>query len=912
MPQNKPITYIAQIEYLQSYEVVKNLIDEFMIDDNKDFQRELLNKIKVNNPDTYDLSMEDSFDFLKNELDLDILQIFSYLGDEHFIVDNGKIKLCGKTLEEYHLLSSSIDTTTLLAKFILNYSQYLDGTNRLRYIDNNFNTNPPFYGELEKKIKNLSDNHIHLGGALGFDYRLHKILQNPHDVNISSLPDELFVQLTRCRIEINNIILSISVLETLIIQLCVIEKNSKESKKIFEDLKLLFRGLKGEEHSEIQYIYEKYQYSVRDRNNQDFFNITQTSLVNEFLKKSMDYFALENIPKADKFLVLFFVKTLMINRELKKPIEIYLILRNILKVYIVQQHRREGFGYFATYTNSSIRRSKTKKEKEHIIKSIYNTKIPMNIEGRITFKDDVNTLVDSMLEYIIPFEVLNKKANGTNRLKFMFHFIKEDDEVDHGVDSLSFINTKNRWQKLRKNFKKQAMVLNTILTNPTYRKYVDHYEKRADMEAKILESCIKPKAIESHCLEEESKTIDFIGNYISGIDAANKEYKTPPEVFAPIYRFYKNSIETSGLVLKREYPFVDMENDDITGLNFQYSFHAGEDFRDILSGLRAIFETVLFLDLKENDRIGHALALGVDAKEFSQIREKRRLSKLEVLDNSVFAYYLINQFDHKFTTVKENLKDKILGISKEIYNQCDSHEHYHIDDLIGAWFLRRNCPNEIIYCMNLFRNDLDNDDIYSLKELLKKTKYHPMIPNLSYIRSAIPDFFPYRKRANSDYEEKYRTIQKNRVAYQLYWKYNTDPTVKNECSKIYEYGNHYETKFYEYLQDIMMENIIAKNNIIIETLPSSNILIGQFKHYHQHPITRFKPVKGKIKPNRFGIRKKRLRVIIGTDNPGLQNTTLLGEIYQLKNALEKNKHFSREDIEKYLLEIIREGNELWR
>ena len=109
-----------------------------------------------------------------------------------------------------------------------------------------------------------------------------------------------------------------------------------------------------------------------------------------------------------------------------------------------------------------------------------------------------------------------------------------------------------------------------------------------------------------------------------------------------------------------------------------------------------------------------------------------------------------------------------------------------------------------------------------------------------------------------------------------------------------------------------MENIIAKQDIIIETLPSSNILIGQFKHYSQHPITRFRPVKNKIKPNKFGIRKKKLRVVIGTDNPGLQNTTLLGEVYQLKNALEKDIHNSKEDIEKYLLEIIEEGNELWR
>jgi len=62
----------------------------------------------------------------------------------------------------------------------------------------------------------------------------------------------------------------------------------------------------------------------------------------------------------------------------------------------------------------------------------------------------------------------------------------------------------------------------------------------------------------------------------------------------------------------------------------------------------------------------------------------------------------------------------------------------------------------------------------------------------------------------------------------------------------------------------------------------------------------------------FLLRKKGLRVVIGTDNPGLQNTTLLEEIYQLKNAFEKSDKYSKDEIENYLLEIIDEGNQMWR
>lgn len=914
MPQNKPITYIAQIEYLQSFDVIKKLIDEFLFTHNDGFEGELLSKVKINNSSTHDLGMEDSFDFLKNELSFDILKIYDYLSNRHYIIDNGKVNLCGETLEEYHLLSSAIDTAPLLSSFVLGYTEYLDDINRLRYIDNNLGQSQLFYGKFKKKIKEISDNHIHLGGSLNFDYRLHKILIDPDKVDLSKRPDELFIKITECEVGIKNIIFSISILETIIVKLAIADKHSSSYMQTMQDLSMLLKGLKGNNQADIKELYHTYIYSIRDYHNKQYFNINNRNLEFEFLIKSMEYFHISIIPKADKFLVLFLMKTLSTHKELKEPIEIYLILRNILKVYIVQQHKREGFGYFATYTDNSVRRAKDEEEKEHIIKSIFNSKIATNIEGRITLKNDETSLINSILDYIIPFEKLKKKKKSSDRLKFMFHFIKDTEEEYKRSEDKLLYGSKSRWQKLRKVYKQQAMTLNSILTNPAYRKYTNTKLQRENYEEKLLDGCIKLSSIEKNCLQESSETINFVANYISGIDAANKEYKTPPEVFAPIYRFFKNGIETSGLVLSREYPYVDIHNDNTEELNFQYSFHVGEEFRDILSGLRAIFEAVLFLDLKENDRIGHALALGIDAKKFIHGRKDRTFSKLEVLDNAIFAYYILGKYSHNFTTVKDDLKNIILGLSKEIYKKNKESHYYHIDDLIDAWFLRRNCPNEVMYCKELLRDNLENNynNIYDLKKLLENEDYHPIISNLNYVKSAIPDFFPFQKTINYKYAEKYRSVQNNPNAYELYWKYNNDIDVKEKGAKIYEYNTLYESKFYEYMQDIMMEHIIAKQDIIIETLPSSNILIGQFSHYSQHPITRFKPVRGKIKPNSFGIRKKRLRVVIGTDNPGLQNTTLLGEIYQLKHALEKNKHYSKHDVEKYLLDIIEEGNELWR
>mgnify|MGYP002460794905 CR=1 FL=1 len=47
-----------------------------------------------------------------------------------------------------------------------------------------------------------------------------------------------------------------------------------------------------------------------------------------------------------------------------------------------------------------------------------------------------------------------------------------------------------------------------------------------------------------------------------------------------------------------------------------FTFHVGEDFLDIVDGLRAIRESLIFLNLENRDRIGHALVLGTDVEKY--------------------------------------------------------------------------------------------------------------------------------------------------------------------------------------------------------------------------------------------------------------------------------------------------------
>ena len=94
-----------------------------------------------------------------------------------------------------------------------------------------------------------------------------------------------------------------------------------------------------------------------------------------------------------------------------------------------------------------------------------------------------------------------------------------------------------------------------------------------------------------------------IGERIFGIDAASGEIGCRPEVFAQAFRYLKN----------HRYSVKTMEG--IKKLpQLRATYHVGEDFLDVADGLRAIDEVINFLNLSYGDRLGHALALGIDVK----------------------------------------------------------------------------------------------------------------------------------------------------------------------------------------------------------------------------------------------------------------------------------------------------------
>jgi adenosine deaminase len=902
MPLKKNKEYIAIIEFLENFETVKYKIKNYLHYQNRLETDSFLDLIKLNNSNQYDLYLEDSFHFLKNRLNFDFLKIFRYLSDIHFITDNGKIYLCNNSLEAYQLLSSAIDINPLISLYILDYTSELDNNSVYRVLNKNIEFK--LYGKLENRVDKYSDLHIHLGGALNFDNRLHNILKNINQTKLDQEHERLFNNIVGCDIQIKDIAFTASILETMFIRLYILGKDRRYNQEyidIHNDLNNLLKLLEENDNIYKYLYYRKYTTTFNNIRNSyqiDNFYFFGNSFEDNLLKSMFENFLNNDINRADRYLVLFLIEQMKIDVQHKEIIEIYFVLRTIIKKFLVQQHNREGLGYFSLYSGSKIRRAKQNYEKEYIIKSLISKKSISYIEGRISLNKDPKNIMNDMVSYIDFFKKHKKK---NDKLKFTFHFKREEDKTLKKIIQLykngnkkfdKILYLRPTWYMARKNIKYQAMALNSILTEPKYRKH---------------------RIIDKFYAKDKYK--DYVNKYISGIDGAGREFLTPPEVFAPAYRYFKNSIETSGLVLKGNYPYVPPEK--LKEIDFQYTYHVGEDFRDILSGLRAIYEAILFLDLKDGDRLGHALALGIEPKKFLLVRNKDiKLTKLEVLDNAIFAYYMIEKFNINFIEIKNSLNELIFGLSKEIYKPLKDIP-FSIHDLIDAWFLRRNCPNEIKMCKNLFRNKIFTSHIekkenrtYNLKKLLKDKNLYHFIPNFNYVKYAMPDFFDFNKSSHFPIHNRYKYIQNNPIAYSILWLYHKDPEVIFEGAKYYNDNFLFSEDFYEYLQDIMMEYIIIKRNIIIESMPTSNILIGSFSKYTEHPIFRFKSIGKEITPNRFNIRTKKLKVILGTDNPGIQNTSFIKELQHLKNACNQLGYTEEESYE-YIENIISDGNRVF-
>ncbi|WP_350239038.1 hypothetical protein U1R68_09500 [Pectobacterium colocasium] len=176
----------------------------------------------------------------------------------------------------------------------------------------------------------------------------------------------------------------------------------------------------------------------------------------------------------------------------------------------------------------------------------------------------------------------------------------------------------------------------------------------------------------------EPRNVD-LRRLVRGYDVAGNENELPIEIFAPVLRVLRAAKHPGGMSMstRLQRPFITV--------------HAGEDYSHLLSGLRAIDEAVEFCQLREGDRLGHGLALGIDVNDWAHRQRRAYLTAGQHLDNMVWAYHQavqLSQHTVEHVPVMHELRDKIHHWSQLLYKDvCTPNLLYR------AWLLRRNWPD---------------------------------------------------------------------------------------------------------------------------------------------------------------------------------------------------------------------------
>lgn len=533
------------------------------------------------------------------------------------------------------------------------------------------------------------------------------------------------------------------------------------------------------------------------------------------------------------------------NTEYARLLYAYIVAKNQFRQIIVQCDKIKGFGYFAGIQKRKYLFENEKYRRLLLFMAVQNTVCnqPIKVmEMRITPSDKKNSLIKEI-------DFCNKCINDTSFMLGQNNLLDKDVKLGY---ILHFIKNKEQ-QKIIANG-------NYYCRNFTVRKNVKK-------QTSIIEDLIKRNSPLICGEQTEHETINPLNGLIKehlsypivGIDAASSEFYCRPEVFAPSFRRLK-------------YVQRDTDQDFYlyrTDRQLGRTFHVGEDFYDIVDGLRAIDECICYMNFGEGDRIGHGVALGVNARNYYEQRQYRIiLPKHDLLDNVVWMYkmmqfYSICDENGLMARLEKTFRERYHEIYKEFIADNKEMTNISLSDYYDSWKLRGDDP-EILLDDSIVRN--------------------------------------YEEGSHSELE----SIRSVKKIFSLFHAYHYSGAAKQkgaECEEFHLPDGY--CNVVSILQKKLRERIQNKH-ISIETNPTSNMQITDVGRYAEHPITVMNNVYLKSDYDSM------IDVSINTDDQGVFATSLEKEFTLMALALEKEKKtdgtplYRKEDIYHWL-DMIRDS-----
>lgn len=501
----------------------------------------------------------------------------------------------------------------------------------------------------------------------------------------------------------------------------------------------------------------------------------------------------------------------------------YALVRSQFCRLLIQQVAQTGFDQFQYITFNELRETTEKDFAERFRQIDRGTQQPVDfLEGRFAPKNTPDGNAYRLMQILRGYlKFLDEEPNGKSRGRLEKILLNPDiphfslSEILQLVRSFENGKSENGREVVPRSERRLRLGL------------VVHFIKRTDLSERerFKEGGLDPVCRDSKARREADQAARALvvlinkttglSEIIRGVDAASNERHAGPEVFAQVFRRMRRA------GIKR------------------FTYHVGEDFVHIASGLRAINEAVRFLDLSAGCRIGHGTAAGlIPEKWWSSVGGSVIQTLEDRLDDLVFAWGTL--------THQGILLDRLPRLDSEIRRLSMQIWHDPLltpELLLRAWNMRHIDP-----IVRTYGNyDVDRDRDNEIK-MFQNSKLQEPDAHAQFLR---------RHGVAVSKEALLRSVK---------------PILITQGTDILD------PEVLEALQSATLKQL-QERRVAIETLPSSNVRISIHQSYDDHHAVGWLGYGRSFGPT---------SVVIGSDDPGIFATNLRGEYAHLLRALESN------------------------
>lgn len=267
---------------------------------------------------------------------------------------------------------------------------------------------------------------------------------------------------------------------------------------------------------------------------------------------------------------------------------------------------------------------------------------------------------------------------------------------------------------------------------------------------------------------------------------------------------------------------------------YRFTYHAGEDFYDLMDGLRTIEDILVLLKWDRHCRLGHVISLGIEPLSYYNERGWNVIATRQVLLDNL-AWFLSKHSEYGFALAGET-KRSISKKIKELYQEIGYAPAFDLNKYQQSMKLRSDHPSK----------GIKGEDMQL------------------FVACAL------------DPDKDLVALRSDAVVMDVFKEYYENPEIYDKGNEIvhWKMPRGVENGLSDIQRRLLSE--IDNRKISIETCPTSNYMIGPFERYDKLPLYKF------LDELQNG------HVSVNTDDKGIIATSIEGEYALVAAALAKN------------------------